>query len=256
MKLRGLRWITFLCLICVACGCVHKKKKSMEASAPFASPIVIGYEANGAPAYAVPQSPPAPDQNQLLAWQANLSVEVLNLSNAVAHAVALAEKAGGYLESRSDETYYDPTLKRRTYSGASLRLRIPTQAFTNVVGAVETLGTVTGRHVETEDVTAQYVDTDARLKNKQVLRDRLRGLLEKATEVKDVLAIETELNRVQSDIDAMEALIKGLKGRVDFATLDLNFQLKKVAPKKILGPLGLLFKGIFWTIEKLFVIRE
>jgi chromosome segregation ATPase len=102
-----------------------------------------------------------------------------------------------------------------------------------------------------KDVTEQYIDVQARLKNKYVLRDRLKQILEKAVTVQDVLAVETELNRVQSDIDSMEGQIKSLQGQVQYATLDLD--LKR---KQILGPLGYVFKGIWWGVEKLFIIRE
>lgn len=84
-----------------------------------------------------------------------------------------------------------------------------------------------------------------------MLRDRLTQLLEKAADVKDVLAIETELNRVQADIDSMEGRIKSLKGQVEYATVTLSLERKP-----ILGPLGYLFKGLWWGVEKLFVIRE
>lgn len=57
--------------------------------------------------------------------------------------------------------------------------------------------------------------------------------------------------RVQGDIDSMEGLIKALKGRVDYATVTLSLNRKA-----ILGPLGYLFKGLWWGVEKLFVIRD
>jgi len=45
---------------------------------------------------------------------------------------------------------------------------------------------------------------------------------------KDVLAIETELNRVQADIDSMEGRIKSLKGQADFATVTLALERRPV----------------------------
>ncbi len=67
----------------------------------------------------------------------------------------------------------------------------------------------------------------------------------------DILAIETELNRVQADIDSMQGRMKSLKGKVDLATIELTLNRAK-----ILGPLGYLFKGLCWGVEKLFVIRD
>jgi len=177
----------------------------------------------------------------MLIWKANLSIEVWNISNAVNQASSMAERAGGFIEQKSD----------RGEESSSLTLRIPAKAFKTALLDLETIGTVTYRNVTGEDITEDYIDVDARLKNKIVLRDRLKQLLEKATEVKDILSIETELNRVQADIDSMEGRIKSLKGQVDYATIRLSLNRKT-----ILGPLGYLFKGLWWGVEKLFVIRE
>ncbi len=48
------------------------------------------------------------------------------------------------------------------------------------------------RRISSEDVTEQYVDIDARLRTMVALRDRLRALLDKAQDVKDILTIEIE----------------------------------------------------------------
>jgi len=178
--------------------------------------------------------------DRMLIWKARLSVDVWNVPKAVADATAVAEKLGGYVEQKSDSGEEE----------ASLTLRVPVKAFKESLAGFEALGTVTYRNVEAEDVTEQYVDVEARLKNKAALRDRLKQLLDKATDVKDVLAIETELNRVQGDLDSMAARIKSLKGQVDLATVRLS-----LSRRPILGPLGYFFKGLWWGIERLFVLR-
>jgi len=179
--------------------------------------------------------------DRMLIWKARMSIQVWSVSNAVSEAIAFAERQGGFVEKKSD----------RGDESASLTVRVPAKSFKAALSSLETLGTVTYRNVEGEDVTEQFIDVEARLKNKIVLRDRLKQLLEKATDVKDILAIETELNRVQADIDSMEGRIKSLKGQVEYATVTLSLERKP-----ILGPLGYLFKGLWWGVEKLFVIRE
>jgi hypothetical protein len=179
--------------------------------------------------------------DRMLIWKAHMSIQVWSVSNAVSEAIALAERHGGFVEKKSD----------RGDESASLTVRVPAKSFKAALSSLEALGTVTYRDVEGEDVTEQFIDVEARLKNKIALRDRLKQLLEKATDVKDILAIETELNRVQADIDSMEGRIKSLKGQVEYATVTLSLERKR-----ILGPLGYLFKGLWWGVEKLFVIRE
>lgn len=190
---------------------------------------------------AIASVPGQPQPDRMMIWNARLTIDVWSISNAVRDALALTAKAGGYVENKTE--YGEERV--------DMRLRLPAAAFQESLTALEELGTVTYRNMRGKDVTEQYIDVQARLKNKYVLRDRLKQILEKAVTVQDVLAVETELNRVQSDIDSMEGQIKSLQGQVQYATLDLD--LKR---KQILGPLGYVFKGIWWGVEKLFIIRE
>lgn len=178
--------------------------------------------------------------NRMLIWKAYLDIEVWNVANAVSEATAVVERQGGFVEQKSDHGE----------ASARLTVRVPAGSFKAALSGLETLGTITYRNVEGEDVTEQLIDIEARLKNKIVLRDRLKQLLDKANDVKDILAIETELNRVQADIDSMEGRIKSLRGQVEYSTVTLSLERKPV-----LGPLGYLFQGLWWGVEKLFVIR-
>lgn len=179
--------------------------------------------------------------DRMMVWSAHLSIQVWNVSNAVGDATAMAERQGGFVQERS-------------FSGdasARITLRLPAKVLRATVTSLEGLGTVTSRGVEGEDVTEQYIDIDARLKNKIALRDRLKQLLDKATTVQDILAIETQLNRVQADLDSLQGRIKALQGQVEFATVRLYFERKPIP-----GPLGYVFKGLWWGVKKLFVIRD
>lgn len=134
---------------------------------------------------------------------------------------------------------------------------MPKDAFADALGDIERSGSVLSRHVKGEDVTEQYVDIETRLKNNLALRDRFRELLAKARDVKDVLAIESELNRVQSEIDSMEARMRVLKDQVQMSTIRVSLrQQEPPKPATIYGPLGYLYKGAEWFVVKLFVIRE
>jgi hypothetical protein len=177
----------------------------------------------------------------MLIWNAQLNIQVWNISNAVKEVTVALERQGGFVEQQSEQGE----------ESARLILRVPVKAFKEVLAGFESIGTVTYRKVAGEDVTEEYIDLAARLKNKIILRDHLQQLLDKATGVKDILAIETELNRIQADIDSMEGRIKSLKGKVEYATVTLNLEREA-----ILGPLGYLFQGLWWGIKKLFVIRE
>lgn len=111
------------------------------------------------------------------------------------------------------------------------------------------LGSVESRTVSSDDVTQQHQDIGVRLKNARALRSRLRDLLTRATDVEDVLAIERELTRVQSEIESMEFQLRDLDSRIELSRLTVRLQRKRV-----LGPLGYLGYGIWWGFKKLFVL--
>lgn len=171
------------------------------------------------------------------AWQ---RVTVKEVAAAVAQVDEIVQKTGGFVQRQSF----------RENEQADLKLRVPPARLRPTLDALADLGDEEYRSISAEDVTDQYVDAEARLKNAAALRDRLKALLSQAKDVKDILEIEKELTRIQIEVDSLEGRLKKLKGSVDLAEIDVT--LKR---KKILGPIGYLAYGIGWLIEKLFIIQ-
>ncbi len=195
--------------------------------------------ARGAFAMAAPPAAPAIGDRKII-WRGTLTMEVGHISNTIARLTALVEAQRGFVEST-----------RGGEEEAWLIIRLPADALKSAIAEIERAGRVTYRDLSSTDVTEEYVDIEARRTNLVALRDRLRALLDRASEVKDIVAIETELNRVQSELDSLDARMKALKGQIDYATLTV-----RLAREPILGPLGYVAKGVWWAVEKLFVIRR
>jgi hypothetical protein len=180
------------------------------------------------------------DQDRSYVMTATQAVEVKEVEQAIKDVEAIVKKTGGLVQAQSV----------REDEHAHLTLRVPPGQLNPVLDALAALGTEESRSVSSEDVTERLIDTEARLKNAIALRDRLKALLGQAKDVKDVLEIEKELARLQGDIDSMEGRLKKLKEQVDFATVELTLERRK-----ILGPLGYIVYGAAWLIKKLFVIQ-
>jgi hypothetical protein len=146
----------------------------------------------------------------------------------------LVKQAGGFVE-RSTAT---------KDSNVSLHCRVPATQLNQTMDAIAALGGEEFRSMSAADVTEQYSDLETRLRNDLALRERLQQLLSRATDVEDVLAIEKELNRIQSEIETMQARFDRLKSQVELATLSVT--LKR---KRILGPLGYVGYGFWWTLS-------
>lgn len=102
-------------------------------------------------------------------------------------------------------------------------LRVPADQLEAALAEIRKLGRVESESQNGEEVTAQYVDLDARLNNSRNTEQRLTELLRERTgKLSDVLAVEVEISRVRGEIERMEAEQKSLLKRVDFATLNVS----------------------------------
>jgi hypothetical protein len=92
-------------------------------------------------------------------------------------------------------------------------------------GALEDLrkpGDVLSGSISGQDVTAEFVDVQARVKAKQVLEQRLLGIAAGASKVEDMLKVETELSRVRSEIEQLEGRSKYLEERARLSLIHVT----------------------------------
>ncbi|WP_254561522.1 DUF4349 domain-containing protein [Dyadobacter diqingensis] len=105
-----------------------------------------------------------------------------------------------------------------------LTIRIPTANFDAFLNsATKDVLYFDNKEIDVKDVTAEYLDNEARLKTKKEIELRYRQLLSKASTVKDVLSIEKELGDIRTEIESLEGQLKFLADQVQFSTLRINF---------------------------------
>lgn len=149
----------------------------------------------------------APHSATMLVYTANLGMAVYQVEPGLDGVEKVARDLGGYLSSRQD---------------TSVTVRVPRDVFDEAVRRIEKLGDVTHRDIKAQDVTDEFVDVQARLKNAYSMRDRLTDLLGRAA-AKDALEIERELGRVTEEIERMEGRLKLLRDQIAFSTITVTF---------------------------------
>jgi hypothetical protein len=103
------------------------------------------------------------------------------------------------------------------------KLRIPVERFDSLVQSIVALGELEQNNRTSQDVTEQYYDIEARIKNKKVEEQTLNKILqERSGKLDDVLKIEIELSRVRGEIEQLEGKIRVLENLSSLATLTLN----------------------------------
>lgn len=101
-------------------------------------------------------------------------------------------------------------------------------------------GRVVRSNVVSEDLSRQIVDTEAALRAKTTLRDRLQALLaSRPGKLGELLELERELARVQGEIDATQSQLGAMRTRVATSELTIRYESAGVlAPQGVLSPIG------------------
>jgi hypothetical protein len=105
------------------------------------------------------------------------------------------------------------------------------------------VGTVLRRSTSAQDVTAQYVDTQSRLKTMRASVARVRALMAQAKDLGQVVALESELSRRQADLESLESQLDALKNSVERSTLTVSLSTPGNEPQTSTGFLAGLRSG-------------
>lgn len=106
----------------------------------------------------------------------------------------------------------------------AIQVRVPAQSFDQSLQQVEVLGKVLDSHINAQDVTEEFVDTQSRLRNLKSTEARLLDHLRGTGKLSETLLIEKELTRVREECERLEGRLKFLGHRVEFSTFDITLQ--------------------------------
>lgn len=159
---------------------------------------------------------------------AQLTVVTQDLERARAGMDKIVQKYSGYVGDLSASAPSDGPRK------LTATLRVPATQLDAALAEIKTLGRVESESQNGQDVTAQYVDLQARLSNSRNTEQRLIDLLRQRTgKLSDVLEVETELSRVREEIERMEGERRLLSKQVEFATLTATVSEEFKAPARV-----------------------
>ncbi|HEY5945022.1 MAG TPA: DUF4349 domain-containing protein [Kofleriaceae bacterium] len=154
---------------------------------------------------------------------------------------SLLAAAGGYVDSTQVRH------QQGDVSSATLVLRVPQEAFGQLVPKLKELGEVAAESTNAEDVSDQYVDVSARLASAKTLEKRLLEIAaDRASGVEALLAVERELARVRGEIESYEGRLRQWNDQIAMSTLTLALTTKAPAIAAAADPgLGTRIKNGF-----------
>jgi hypothetical protein len=230
IRLSALLVAGVLSLNLMGCAATHSHDEmSSQSFAMEAAPMASRSMMRSQPQLAK-MSSNADEQERKLIKRSWLVVGVKDLARSEQSAKTIVEQNNGYIQNSNDEQG----------NSFSLSIRVPQDNYVAALKQLRNVGEMISENENVQDVTTEFIDNQARLANLYKLRDRIRLLLGRADRIEDILKIERELNRTQSEIDRLEGRMKYLKGQVDYASIEFSAEKQKTY-----GPLGYVFMGIW-----------
>lgn len=167
------------------------------------------------------------DASQMVVKSANMSLETPDVSRAVQDTQRLARSHGGTVASSfvaAPETGTSEPIGPDSRARATLTLRVPTARLDGLMDELSSLGRMLTSDTSAIDVSQQVIDVEARVRNLKAEERRLRELLERAGTISDLLEVETQLTRVQGEIESLTAQASYLKQQAAMSTLTVTIE--------------------------------
>ncbi len=181
-----------------------------------------------------------------------VTIEVRDVPGGVEALKNLSMRKGGYLSSTNIQNNYNNRLT------GSVIIRIPATEFGNTLTEVKSIGTVKTVSTQGRDVTEEYVDLQAQKSSFQNQLTQYNEIMKKAVNVVDIVTIQQQIDRVQTELNRLEGRLKYLNSQIDFSTITINLQ----EPEPMGGETGHNFistinegiAGFFGMIDAIIII--
>jgi hypothetical protein len=156
-----------------------------------------------------------------------LEIEVKNPAESCEAIRTLAQRVGGFLiESEIGDDH--------NATAGIISIRVPVSRFEEARGELKKLAVrVESEKTEAADVTKEYVDREARLRNLHAQEDQYLGIMKRAITVKDTLEVSGKLSEVRGQIEQQQAEFTALAKRVE--TVSIAVTLHAEADAQVFG---------------------
>jgi len=190
-------------------------------------------------------------QDRMIIYNGYISLETDDIDGTLNRIRSLAEGYNGYVAGTSRSMIGNQAL-------ADITIRIPQNRFRSTIDDILTYGKILDERTTSEDVTEQYIDLKARLKNLEILEQSLTDLLNRTATIEEILKVEQELARIRGEIDSLQGQLNYLERNVTMSMIKVSLR----EPPSPFTPPGMdwgetfetAIRGLFAVISGLIIL--
>lgn len=182
-----------------------------------------------------------PQDSRKIIYNATLWLETKQFDQASADLLEAASQAGAYVQSSESSGSAEQGNRSVYYT-----LRVPAENYSEFLNAAAQAANLIRRSESSQDVTAEYVDLEARLASLEQQRQRLDELAAQAESLEDLLAIESQRSEVQYQIESYTGQMNVLQDQISYSTVDVYLdEVTELTPQSpsFISRVGSAFRG-------------
>jgi hypothetical protein len=134
----------------------------------------------------------------------------------------LVESEGGYIAGTDAQATPADTSENTSIRTGVISFMVPAAHFDDAIDQLSKVGKVQNEHITGTDVSAQYVDLNARLVNAEAQLDAMRALLKQATTINDIIAVQNQIGQITAQIEQLKGQIKYLDDNTSYSTVSVT----------------------------------
>ena len=161
-------------------------------------------------------------QSRMIVRTGQMSIVVEDVAVAIERITELADSVQGYIVSSN--SWRDGERLRGT-----ITIRVPATEFINIMVKITNIAVeVTSQTTSSQDVTEEYIDLTAKLKNLEATEQQLLKIMEKAEKVEDILAIQRELTNTRQQIEQTKGRMQYLEQTSATSLIEVSLEQSKL----------------------------
>lgn len=188
----------------------------------------------------------AAEVDQKIIKNGSLRLTVGSVSSALSRAADIAKARSGFVQHSSSSERGDGK-----HEGA-VTIRVPSAQFEAALADLKALALVVNHESSSgQDVTEQYTDLQAQLRNAKAQEEEYLRIMKLADTVEDILRVQERLGSVRGQIESLEGRIKYLENMTSFSTISVSLseEVEITAPTKDFRPGTIVKQAVQALVE-------
>ena len=177
---------------------------------------------------------------QKLIYTADITLQTKEFGDTFKAVKEAISKVGGFVESESTTDsawnwYYSDYSKSSGTLRSYITVRVPSAKYREFLNLLErTDGRITNKSEYVQNITKAYNDQSILIQSLEKQETRLMEMMDKAETIEDMIAIESRLSEVQTQLNQAKNILSGYNTDISYSTVNVTIEeVMQYNPQKV-----------------------